>query len=58
MIKAGTGILVETNTENIVRHCKMLLEDSTLLSKMSKAHFPYGDGYSSERIVKILEQVL
>lgn len=58
VIKAGTGILVGTNTENIVRHCKMLLEDSTLLSKMSKAHFPYGDGYSSERIVKILEQVL
>lgn len=58
VIKAGTGILVGSNTENIEKHCKMLLEDPPLLSKMSKVHFPYGDGYSSERIVEIVEQIL
>lgn len=58
LIDAGTGILVEPNTENIVKHCGMLLTDHDLLSKMSKIHFPYGDGYTSERIVKILEQIL
>ena len=58
LIDAGTGILVGTDTENIVKHCKMLLEDSALLLKMSKVHFPYGNGYASESIVKILERVL
>lgn len=58
LIDAGTGILVGSNTENIVKHCRMLLKDNDLLSKMSKTHFPYGDGYASDRIVKILEQIL
>lgn len=58
LIDAGTGILVGSNTENIVKHCRMLLTDNDLLSRMSKKHFPYGDGYASERIVKILEQML
>ena len=58
LINAGTGILVGSNTGNIVKHCRMLLKDNDLLSRMSKIHFPYGDGYASDRIVKILEQIL
>lgn len=58
LIDAGTGILVGTDTTNIVKYCKLLLEDHVLLSKMSKIHFPYGDGYASKHIVKILEQIL
>jgi len=58
LIEKGTGILVGTNTENIFKHSRMLLEDPILLSKMSKIRFSYGDGYASERIVKILEKIL
>lgn len=54
----GTGILVGTKTENIVKYCRLLLKDQELLSEMSKKYFPYGDGQASKRIVKILEQIL
>lgn len=58
LIDSGTGILAGSDTENIVKHCSMLLKDHNLLSRMSKKHFPYGDGYTSKRIVKILERIL
>lgn len=56
VIKAETGILVGVKSENIIKYCKMLLENPALLSTMSKVHFPYGDGYAAQLIVKILEQ--
>jgi UDP-N-acetylglucosamine 2-epimerase (non-hydrolysing) len=56
VMKAETGILVGVKSENIIKYYKMLLENPALLSTMSKVHFPYGDGYAAQHIVKILEQ--
>lgn len=54
-IKAGTLILTGTCEENIYETFKRLLKDKTMYSKMSKAVNPYGDGYASKRIAKIIE---
>lgn len=53
-VAAGTARLIGTKSENIIAHCTELLNDPKTLSAMSKIHFPYGDGYASERIVDIL----
>lgn len=58
LLDARTGILTDTDTETLVKHCQRLLQDPVLLCNMSKAHFPYGKGNASESIVKILEKVL
>jgi len=57
-IHAGTARLVGTNSTNIINSCQELLENSVILSAMSKLHYPYGDGYAAERIVNILDQEL
>lgn len=54
-VEAGTARLVGTKTADIIAGCKELLENEETLIAMSKAHFPYGDGYAAERIVNILE---
>ena len=53
-IAAGTLKLVGTEEENIYTNFKLLLEDETEYSKMSKASNPYGDGKACERIVDII----
>ncbi|MGI2299071.1 non-hydrolyzing UDP-N-acetylglucosamine 2-epimerase [Candidatus Cardinium hertigii] len=58
VIESGTGILVGTSKENIIKTASRLLNDPTLLTSMSKVHFPYGDGYAAQKIVHILEQAL
>lgn len=57
-IIAGTLKLVGTNTTNIVNEVKHLLIDGDAYSKMSNAINPYGDGQSSKRIVKMIENYL
>jgi len=57
-VQAGTARLVGTKKENIVACCKELLENNEILKAMSKVHFPYGDGYAADYIVKILENEL
>jgi len=53
-IFAGTARLVGTNSESIITVCKELLQNPNVLTAMSRIHYPYGDGYSAERIVSIL----
>lgn len=54
-IEAGTLRLVGTEEETIYQEFSNLLSDQRLYSQMSKASNPYGDGFASEKIVKILE---
>ncbi len=55
-IEAGTLRLVGTEEEEIYHAFKLLLEDSELYDKMSKACNPYGDGHACKRIADILEK--
>ena len=50
-IEAGTLKLVGTDEENIYQEAKLLLTDIDAYNKMSEASNPYGDGFSSKRIV-------
>ncbi|MGB3513674.1 MAG: UDP-N-acetylglucosamine 2-epimerase (non-hydrolyzing) [Microcoleaceae cyanobacterium] len=54
-IMAGTAKLVGTNTSNIVAAAVELLSDIGKYEKMAMAVNPFGDGYASERILKIVE---
>ena len=53
-VDAGTVRLVGTDIELIVSQVELLLSNSNEYQKMSKAHNPYGDGISAERIIKTL----
>jgi UDP-N-acetylglucosamine 2-epimerase (non-hydrolysing) len=53
-IEAGTAKLIGTSKEAIIRHTQKLLNDKDEYQKMAKAVNPYGDGMSSERILKIM----
>ncbi len=57
-IEAGTAKLVGTDKKNIVENITLLLNDKNAYEKMAKAINPYGDGNSSNRIMKIIEGVL
>ena len=50
-IKAGTLKLVGTDEDVIYEETKKLLLDKKAYEKMSKASNPYGDGFTSDRIV-------
>lgn len=54
-VLAGAVKLVGTDVESIVGVVRQLLTDGVDYKKMSSAHNPYGDGKSSEKIVKILK---
>ena len=56
-IAAGTVELVGTSTSSIVTACLQLLQESSVYSKMSRAHNPYGDGTASERICTFIAQL-
>ncbi len=53
-IEAGTALLVGVNKNNIIRTAEKFLTDKKAYSKMARAVNPYGDGRSSERILKFL----
>ena len=56
-VEAGTLKLVGTNEQNIYNAVKKLLTNENEYLQMSKASNPYGDGFTSERIVNaILEK--
>jgi UDP-N-acetylglucosamine 2-epimerase (non-hydrolysing) len=57
-IKAGAVKLVGTNKETIVKETMNLLDHQLIYGKMSKAVNPYGDGNASEKVVRVLEEVL
>ncbi len=53
-IEAGTGKLVGTDYETIVREAQLLLHDAAAYREMSTKNNPYGDGNSARRIVDII----
>ena len=53
-IKAGTAILVGTDTKKITYETERLLKDEHRYLSISKKSNPYGDGKASKRIVDIL----
>jgi UDP-N-acetylglucosamine 2-epimerase len=55
-IEAGTAELVGTDGENIATRCFALIDDSEQYLRMAHAVNPFGDGYASSRIVKMLKQ--
>ncbi|MEH6756967.1 MAG: UDP-N-acetylglucosamine 2-epimerase (non-hydrolyzing) [Parasphingorhabdus sp.] len=57
-IEAGTAKLVGTDRGVIVKETNKLLDDKKYYDAMAKAHNPFGDGHSSERIADIIEQSL
>ncbi len=57
-IEAGTAKLVGTSKDRIVKEIERLLLDKNEYKKMANVVNPYGDGKASERIFKILKEVL
>ena len=55
-VKAGTVVIVGTESDSIYTWVDKLISNDDLYDKMSMAHNPYGDGYASKKIVKILKE--
>lgn len=57
-LDAGNAKLVGADTADIVAAVSSLVESETDYAAMAKAINPYGDGYSSERVVAAVEELL
>jgi UDP-N-acetylglucosamine 2-epimerase (non-hydrolysing) len=57
-IRAGTAVLVGTETENIVQAVENLLRDKDAYRSMTMGECPFGDGHSAEHILTILRDRL
>lgn len=57
-VKAGTLRLTGTGEESVYGAFGLLLHDQTEYDRMSMASNPYGDGYASQRIADIVEELL
>ena len=53
-VNAGTVRLVGAHRDRIFAGVRELLDDPEAYRQMSRAHSPYGDGKSSEKIIEIL----
>ncbi len=53
-VEAGTARLVGTDPARIVTEIFNLLDDKAAYEAMARAHNPFGDGHSAQRIVEIL----
>ena len=53
-VESGTVKLVGSDQDNIIKEVQKLLNYNSEYQKMSKAHNPYGDGNTSEKILNIL----
>jgi len=56
-LEAGTVKLVGTDQNKIVKMVNQLLMDDDEYQKMSKASNPYGNGFASQAIFKVIEKV-
>jgi UDP-N-acetylglucosamine 2-epimerase (non-hydrolysing) len=56
-MEAGTAKLVGTQRESIVRETQKLLDHPEEYGRMANIKNPYGDGKSSERIIRILSRI-
>ncbi len=54
-VAAGTVKLVGTDQMSIVSNVQSLLDDTELYRSMSEASNPYGDGKTSEKILKVIK---
>ena len=57
-VEAGTLKLIGTEESAVYEGFRLLMTDSAVYDKMSKASNPYGDGFASKRIADILEAKL
>lgn len=57
-VAAGTLRLVGTREETVYAGFRLLLNDPQVYEKMSRAANPYGDGFASVHIARILEENL
>ena len=53
-VTAGCAKLVGTNPDTIIEAIEALIQNPSLHQKMTGIDNPYGDGYSSQRILKVL----
>ncbi|HTN13186.1 MAG TPA: UDP-N-acetylglucosamine 2-epimerase (non-hydrolyzing) [Sphingomonadaceae bacterium] len=53
-VEAGTAKLVGTDADRIVAETFRLLDDEAAYAAMARAHNPFGDGKSAERILELL----
>ncbi len=53
-VEAGTAMLVGTDAARIVAEASRLLDDDAAYAAMARAHNPFGDGKSSQRIAELL----
>ena len=53
-VAAGTARLVGTDAARIVAEANRLLDDPAAYAAMARAHNPFGDGHSAQRIVDLL----
>ena len=53
-VAAGTAKLVGTDTDTIVAETTRLLDDPDAYAAMARAHNPFGDGQSAQRICDLL----
>ena len=56
-IEAGTLKLVGTKEETIYQAFTELLDNRAIYEQMARAVNPYGDGFASERIVKVIKKI-
>ena len=54
-IKAGTATLVGTSTNKIVSTTTKLINNKQAYTKMAKRKNPYGEGKTSNKIIKIIK---
>jgi UDP-N-acetylglucosamine 2-epimerase (non-hydrolysing) len=55
-VEAGTVKLIGTDTAEIIKNIKLLINDKDVYSRMAFAHNPYGDGKACEKIVRIIQE--
>lgn len=53
-VAAGTARLVGTDADRIVAEVERLLDDPSAYEAMARAHNPFGDGKSAERIARLV----
>ena len=56
-VKAGTAVLVGSETKKIVSKATKLLQSKRAYNKMAKAVNPYGDGSTAAQIIQIIENI-
>lgn len=57
-VRAGTALLVGTDRKKITRTAFRILRSKQIYKKIANIKNPYGDGRSSQRIVKIIKKYL